>query len=101
MQPKGSKMRVAAAQPRNRTISWKTAGPSEVLARVDGALEELVQIVHKAGAAGCDVLAFPEDTLGLLAWEAGHPRQLREVLPVAVQRMLERLGRAAAAHHMY
>src|SRR4051812_19731636 len=101
MQPKASKMRVAAAQPRNRTIDWKISEPSEVLRRVDRSLEELEPIVRKAGAANCDAVAFPEDTLGLLAWEAAHPQQLKEVLPAAVSRMLDRLGRAAAEHRMY
>src|SRR5438270_3559202 len=79
MQPKTSKMRIAAAQPRNRTIDWKISQPSEVLRRVDQSLEELEQLVRKAGAADCDALAFPEDTLGLLRWEAAHPQQLKEV----------------------
>lgn len=94
-------MRVAAAQPRNRTIDWKIAEPAEVLRRMDGALGELEEIIRKAGAAGCDALAFPEDTLGLLKWEVAHPEKLRELLPAAVSRMLDRLGRAAAQHRMY
>ena len=49
-------MRVAAAQPRNRTIDFRL-NPSEVLARVDRSLVELEQLVHRAGAAGCDALA--------------------------------------------
>src|SRR6184192_857658 len=49
MQPKTSKMRVAAAQPRNRTLDWKISDPAEVLRHVDRSLEELEQIVHKAG----------------------------------------------------
>ncbi|WP_152049735.1 carbon-nitrogen hydrolase family protein [Tautonia marina] len=93
-------MRVAAAQPKNRTIDFRLT-PSEVLDRVDGSLEELEQIVHTAGARGCDVLAFPEDTLGLLNWEAANSELLEEVLPVAVARMLSRLGKAASEHRMY
>src|SRR5438105_4825398 len=61
-------MRVAAAQPRNRTIDFHST-PSQVLTKVDQSLAELEQLVHKAGAAGCDALALPEDTLGLLRWE--------------------------------
>ena len=66
-------MRVAAAQPRNRTIDFRLK-PTEVLAKVDQSLAELEQLVHKAGAAGCDALALPEDTLGLLKWESANPR---------------------------
>src|SRR5262249_38414790 len=99
--PKGkSVMRVAAAQPKNRTIDFRLK-PAEVLARVDEALGEMEKIVHKAGAAGCDALALPEDTLGLLKWEVANPKGLKEVLPEAVKRMLARLGKAAARHRMY
>ncbi|QDV37751.1 carbon-nitrogen hydrolase family protein [Tautonia plasticadhaerens] len=93
-------MRVAAAQPGNRTIDFHLE-PAEVLARVDRSLSELERLVHEAGDAGCDALAFPEDTLGLLNWEAAHPEALDAVLPEAVSRMLDRLGRAAAGHRMY
>ncbi len=93
-------MRVAAAQPRNRTIDFRLK-PSEVLARVDQSLAELEQLVHKAGAAGCGALALPEDTLGLLKWESANPGALDAVLPEAVRRMLDRLGKAASRHPMY
>src|SRR5205823_4054833 len=55
----------------------------------------------KAGKAKCDALAYPEDTLGLLHWEGVNQEAAKEVLPKAVQRMLDRLGRAAATHRMY
>lgn len=94
-----SPTRVAAAQPRDRTIDFRLA-PSEVLDRVDRTLDEFERIVHEAGEGGCDVLAFPEDTLGLLEWEAANPDALDRVLPEAVGRMLARLGGAAAEHRM-
>jgi predicted amidohydrolase len=97
----GATLRVAAVQARNRTIDWKIEEPAEVLRRVDRALGELEPVVHRAGAAGCDALAFPEDTLGLLKWVTAHPGELAAVLPTAVSRMLDRLGRAAAQHRMY
>jgi predicted amidohydrolase len=93
-------IRVAAAQPRNRTIDFRLS-PSEVLFQVDQSLAELERLVNKGGEAGCDVLAFPEDSLGLLKWESANPRALDTVLPRAVPAMLDRLGRAAARHRMY
>jgi predicted amidohydrolase len=93
-------VRIAAAQPGNRTIDFRLK-PSDVLARVDRSLAELEELVHKAGAAGCDALALPEDTLGLLKWESANPHQLDAVLPEAVKRMLDRLGKAASDHRMY
>jgi predicted amidohydrolase len=95
-----SPTRIAAAQPKNRTIDFRLK-PAEVLERVDQSLAELEQLVHKAGAAGCDALAMPEDTLGLLNWESANPQTLDAVLTEAVRRMLDRLGKAAAEHRMY
>ena len=90
-------VRIAAAQPKNRTVDWKIDDPAEVLRRVDRSLDELEALIHKAGEAGCDALALPEDTLGLLKWEVAHRKSLDKVLPTAVDRMLDHLGRAAAA----
>jgi predicted amidohydrolase len=93
-------MRVAAAQPMNRTIDFRLK-PADVLAQVEKSLDELEQLVAKAGAAGCDALTLPEDTLGVLNWQLANRASLQEVLPQAVKRMLARLGRAAAKHRMY
>jgi predicted amidohydrolase len=93
-------VRIAAAQPKNRTIDFRLR-PAEVLARVEKSLDELEEIVVRAGGARCDALAFPEDTLGLLKWELANGPVLPRVLPRAVERMLDRLGRAAAEHRLY
>ncbi len=93
-------LRVAAGQAKNRMFDYRLT-PAEALAAVDRNLDELEKIVRKAGEAGCDALALPEDTLGLLKWESGNADRLQEVLPVAVARMLDRLGRAAAKYNMY
>lgn len=94
-------VRIGATQPKARLIDWKIDDPAEILARVDRSLEELSGLVRKAAEAGCDIAVLPEDTLGLGQWEASHHGRLGSVLPEAVRRMLERLGREAAAHKMY
>ena len=99
--PAAKTVRVAAAQPKRRSIDWRLTDPGAVLERVDQSLAELESMIHRAGAAGCAAIAFPEDTLGLLNWEAAHHDRLKDVLPTAVGRMLDRFGRAAAAHQMY
>ncbi len=96
----GRTMRIAAAQPRLRLIDYRLP-PAEALARAEESLGELEALVKRAGAEGCDALALPEDTLGLLHWEAGNKSRLKEVLPRAVGRMLARLGAAAAAQRLY
>lgn len=97
----GKTVRIGSTQPKNRSIDWRLKDPAEVLSRVETALGELEGLVHRAGGAGCDVVAFPEDTLGLGGWELANAGLEREVLPKAVARMLVRLGRAAASHGMY
>src|SRR5579862_2887887 len=97
----GKTIRVGATQPKSRVVDWRLQDPSAVLDRIEAILGELEVLIHKAGDAGCDVIAFPEDTLGLDGWELIHPEAADQVLPRAVSRMLHRLGAAAASHHMY
>ena len=100
-QAAGKKLvRICTAQPATRNINWRLK-PQEALAEVDTTLGGLANLVHQAGKAGCDVLALPEDTLGILHWEVGNKPLIKQVLPEAVGRMLERLGKAAASHRMY
>lgn len=96
-----STMRIAACQAKRRSIDWHLKKPDEVLAAVDKNLDKLEKIVAKAGDAKCDVLELPEDTLGLLDWSGVNEEAAKEVLPEAVKRMVDRLGRAAAKHQMY
>src|SRR5262245_50360957 len=85
----GKTVRVGTVQPKSRLIDWKIKDPAEVLARVEASLGELEGLVHKAGEAGCDVVALPEDTLGLGTWEAANHARLGDVLPGAVTLMLD------------
>src|SRR5262245_19844974 len=85
-------MRVAACQAKRRSVDWRLKKTADVLAAVDRNLAELEKVVHKAGEAKCDVLSFPEDTLGLLDWAGVNEAAAKEVLPKAVKRMLDRLG---------
>jgi len=94
-------VRVAAVQAKRRLVDWRTKDSAQVMAAVDKNLGALEEIVHKAGEQECDVLAFPEDTLGLLNWYGVNEPVAKEVVPEAVSRMLDRLGSAAASHRMY
>jgi predicted amidohydrolase len=94
-------VRLAAAQPRSRLVNWHLKKPEEVLAQVDQSLAELERLVAQAAAQHCDAIAFPEDTLGLGTWLAGNPTLSRDILAVAVNRMLTRFGAAAAKHSIY
>ncbi len=94
-------IRLAAVQTKRRMVDWHINDGTELLAAVDKNLSHLERIVDQAGQQGCDVLAFPEDTLGLLNWYGMNEQLGKDVLPEAVSRMLEVLGRAAAKHRMY
>ena len=93
-------VRVAAAQAARRVVDFRLK-PAEALAAVEKNLGELERIVERAGAAKCDALVLPEDTPGLLNWVGANETLAKDVLPKAVNRMLDRLGSAAARHKMY
>jgi predicted amidohydrolase len=93
-------VRIAAAQAARRVIDFRLK-PNEALAAVEKNLAELERIVDRAGEAKCDALVLPEDTPGLLNWVGANEAAASEVLPRAVKRMIDRLGSAAARHHMY
>lgn len=97
----GNTVRIGAAQPKSRLIDWRLNDPEKILGEVAQSLDELEAIVRHAGQQGCDVVAFPEDTLGLGHWEAANADRFAPVLPKAEILMLERLGRAAASQHLY
>jgi len=94
------KMRVCAAQSAPLWVNWHL-DPAGALLEANKTTDELVQLVDHAGAAGCDVFTLPEDSLGLLHWEVANKPVMEKLLQPAVARMLDRLGRASAAHHMY
>jgi predicted amidohydrolase len=94
-------VRVASVQAKRRMVDWHIKDRTELLAAVDKNLSQLERIVREAGEQGCDALAFPEDTLGLLNWFGMNEQLGKDLLPEAVSRMLERLGGAAAKHRMY
>ena len=76
-------VRICTAQPATQNINWRLK-PQEALAAANTTLGRLENLVHRAGGAGCDVLALPEDTLGTLHWELGNKRLIQQVLPEAV-----------------
>jgi predicted amidohydrolase len=98
--PPTNTVRVAAAQAARRVIDFRLK-PGEALAAVEKNFGELERIVARAGEAKCDVLVLPEDTPGLLNWVGANEALAKELLPKVVNRMIERLGSAAARHNMY
>lgn len=94
------KMKVCAGQSASAWVNWHLDAAG-ALAEADKNIGQLARLADRAGAAGCDVFTLPEDTLGLLHWEVANKTATKEVLIPAVAHMLDRLGRAAAAHHMY
>lgn len=98
-------MKIASANLGNevrgeRSIDYRLDS-ADALAEVDRVIDLLEGIVQRAGAQGGDILALPEECLGLSSWEAAHREAVAEVIPQAVSRMLGRLGAAASAHSMY
>jgi predicted amidohydrolase len=93
-------VRIAAAQAARRVVDFHLK-PAEALAAVEKNLGELERVIDRAGEAKCDALVLPEDTPSLLNWLGANEATTSEVLPKAVRQMINRLGSAAARHHMY
>jgi hypothetical protein len=85
-------IKLGLIQTKNRTFSYKVNGVEQALIQVNANIENLVHLAAEAGAQGCDIIAFPEDTLGTLEWETGHWDQAKELLVPAVAAMQEKLG---------
>lgn len=93
-------VRVAAAQVKRRTIPYKTPR-QDALAQVRASMEELAGLAERAAEMGCQIVGFPEDTLGTLEWEAGHWDEIPGFLRTAEEVMLARFGEVAAKHNIY
>ena len=94
-------VRVGAVQAANRTISYKVGGPEPALDAVRENLQALVGLAQRAADEGCRIIAFPEDCLGTLEWEAGHWDEVGQVLRPVEAEMLEAFGRVAARTGMH
>lgn len=99
--PAAGLVRIASAQPAAHRIDWHIKELDEVQKLVDQNLTQLEQMIDKAAAQRCDVVAFPENTLGLNKWLQGNPERAKEILPQSVPKMLSRFGAAAAKHKIY
>jgi predicted amidohydrolase len=93
-------IRIAAAQTANRTIPFRVGGPAEALVKVQRNLDALIALAHRAADDGCNIVAFPEDCLGTLEWEAGHWNQVHELLQPAGELLHERFADVARARGM-
>lgn len=96
----GPIIRVAAVQTKRRTISYKVGTVEEALKQVHENLDQLTALAEQAADMGCAIVAFPEDTLGTIEWEAGHWDGVAELLLPAGEAMLSRFGEVAARHGM-
>lgn len=93
-------IRVAAIQARRRMVPYKLATAAEALSQVRANLDELAALAERAAAKGCRIIAFPEDTMGTLEWEAAHWDAAPDLLRPAEQAMLACFGEVAAKHGM-
>ncbi len=93
-------IRIAAAQTANRTIPFRIGGPSAALGKVKENLDALVALAHRAADEGCNIVAFPEDCLGTLEWEAGHWKEVHDLLQPAEGLMLEGFRQVARERGM-
>ena len=64
----------------------------------------LTALAERAAGQGCQIIAFPEDTLGTLEWEAGHWDEAKRPPPLSGEGNAGALrrgsGQARRLHHM-
>src|SRR5205085_732411 len=96
----GGTIRVGAVQAKNRAINFHVSA-DDAFAGAEKNLTELEAIIDKAADAKVEALVFPEDTMGLLNWNAAHEQAAKDLVPKAVRLMLARMGAAATHHNMY
>lgn len=84
-------VRIAAAQAARRVIDFRVP-PELALAAVDRNLVELEWVVHRARKAKFDALILPKDTAGLLSWVGMNETLAKQLLPSAVERIIQCLG---------
>jgi predicted amidohydrolase len=89
-------VRVAAVQAAKRSVPYTIRGPAQALEHVSRNLDALVGLAERAAGEGCRIVAFPEDTLGTLEWEAGNRERAGDLLGPAEAAMVDRLGEVAA-----
>ena len=99
--PASGKVKVAAGNaPLGQKIHY-TLSKDEALKLVDKNIEALVGSIENAAQAGCIAIAFPEDTLGLVHWEAGHYGAEHELLEPAVGALFKAVSKKAAERSIY
>jgi len=94
-------IRVGAIQAKKRSIPYKVPTVEAALEQVRANLNQLVVLAERAAKMGCRIIAFPEDTLGTLEWEAAHRNELSRFLRVCEHEMLASFGEVAKKHEMY
>lgn len=97
---KAENIRIGAVQAKNRAINFHVSA-DDAFAAVERNLTELEAVIDKAAADKVEALVFPEDTMGLLNWNAAHELDAKTLVPKAVKLMLTRMGAAAARRNMY
>jgi predicted amidohydrolase len=89
-----STVRVGAIQTKRRSIRYTTPFKA-ALDQVRENLDILVGLAEKAKEQSCDIIGYPEDTLGTLEWTSRHVDETIDFLRAAQLEMLDRLGAAA------
>ena len=83
------------------SIDWRIDTESGILGAIDRSIDLYEKLIEKGANLGCDIIAFPEDMLGLNSWTVAHADMLPAILPEANSRIEKRLAGAAASHRMY
>lgn len=93
-------VRVAAAFPRGVHKPYTLSEP-DLWKAVDASLLEIEEIISEAGRAGCVAVAFPEFTLTIEEWLAGHEDRVLDVVSRSAEMLAAVASRGARANNIY
>ena len=74
---------------------------AEALGLVEKNVGEICRIIDAAADAGCVIVAFPEDTLGVTGWEAYHFDSQKDLVDPAVEMLLGAAAKKASERSIY
>lgn len=95
------KVKVAAGHsPEWQGIDYRMDA-EDALPLVEENIGEIGSIIAEAADAGCVMVAFPEDTLGITGWLAHHFDDQKPLLVPAVERMLAAVAKKSAQRSIY
>ena len=95
------KVKVAAAHPPLWHGLNFCLGASQALQVVEKNIAEVLRLADAAAEEGCIVVAYPEDTLGMMGWQSHHIDDQEPLVVPATEMLTDAVAKKAAERGLY